>query len=222
MPTETHPYIKVWFVDDLQSNLDNFRTKHSGEFLVETFTDPEEVSKRLNAGERPDALLIDVFFYPDKTGLFKRSSPEKVEKLVATQIKALRNKWFADEKYARGIKLMEDINLNFFASTPRTFPMFAYTTKAPYLLETNEWRRIDKAGAKLFLKNVLEAGDERQFILREVAIYERTTWGKLKKGALEALHPTNIGQQIVRILISFVLGGILGSAVTIIAFFTKG
>src|SRR5580765_7252826 len=52
----------VWFVDDLPSNLDTFRRRHSEIFTIRTFATPAEVLDALSV-EKPDALLCDVFFY---------------------------------------------------------------------------------------------------------------------------------------------------------------
>ena len=53
----------VWFVDDLQSNLDKFAADHRDHFDVKPFLDPAQVLARLNL-ETPDALLCDVFLVP--------------------------------------------------------------------------------------------------------------------------------------------------------------
>ena len=46
----------VWFVDDLQVNLDAFVAAHQDAFQIETFLSPQQVLDRLEHS-KPDALL---------------------------------------------------------------------------------------------------------------------------------------------------------------------
>jgi hypothetical protein len=207
MTRKAQPPLKVWLVDDLKSNLGAFVSKHSSEdFLIEPFEEPEHVSNRLAAREYPDALLIDVFFYPDKTERYPTNTPEEVERLVTAQVQELRGKWFADEHYARGIGLMEEIHEKVLKGELPSFPMFAYTTKAPYLLERHAWQRIHRTDAKVLLKNILEPGDERRFIRDEVAKYKQTWWRRIAKDIREAMRPINLSRLIANHLINAVFG----------------
>ena len=139
---------KVWFVDDLQSNLDEFTEAHDQYFEVTTFLEPTEVFDRLNQ-ERPDALLCDVFFY---------DTPEEAQRIeigVSEEAAALRdtaiNIGALEDRLLVGITLMEEIAVKHKNSVP--FPIYAYTSKGPYLLAEGAWDRILSAGARVLLKN---------------------------------------------------------------------
>ena len=71
----------VWFVDDLQSNLDDFKKAHQDTFEVRTYSKPQEVLDALNE-ECPDALLCDVFFY---------DSPQKAKEIEAQINKVIQS-----------------------------------------------------------------------------------------------------------------------------------
>ena len=141
---------KVWFVDDLPENLDRFRSNHKSHFDVETFTSTGAVLRRIHNKEYPDALLCDVFFYDSVAEA--RDVEQKIEKLAA-QLKATATEIGAnDHTHAVGITLMKNIFEHFGGPSP-PFPMYAYTSKGPFLLEQNEWENISKYGAEVLLKN---------------------------------------------------------------------
>jgi len=191
MPVKADSRHKVWFVDDLSANRTRFEKNHGKEFDVRTFKDPDEVFAEVMAGNVPDALLIDVFFYtPDKTA-------EEVEEAVAKIARDLRGQWFADEKYARGIDLMKRINAKVTDRQLRPFPMFAYTTKGPFLLERQAWHSISESGGKFLLKNVLEPGDERIIIRAAIDDHRQTAWRRSKEGARSAMEAGNLARAAV-------------------------
>ena len=144
---ETMPKSKVWFVDDIQSNLVDFKKKHSNNYKIRTFLDTNKVLKALEK-EQPDALLCDVFFYdtPEKAKEFETTVDNEAERLrqIAHEIEA-----DLDENLD-GIVLMEELKKRYKGKLP--FPVYAYTSKGPYLLKQQAWDRIIKSGATILLK----------------------------------------------------------------------
>jgi len=171
---------------------------------MKVFDDPDDVMRALEDGRHPPhALLIDVFFYESKVA-------EEVEKVVTDVVGQLRNQWFARDEYARGIKLMELVADKIKAGDLPPFVRYAYTTKAPYLLELDAWKRIHDSGAGVLIKNSLVAGDER-IRLREDIKNNRESWqSKVTKGVRDAVHLTNVGKLLVGGIVSALAGGIVG------------
>jgi hypothetical protein len=122
---------RVWLVDDLAKNRHQFEINHASDFDVEKFAKPSDVLSRIVRGEYPDALLIDVFFYDTE------EQAEKAEEEVAVIANKLRKDaaklGLFDHKYAAEITLMENI-YDHFKKRPPNFPMYAYTSKGPFLL----------------------------------------------------------------------------------------
>ena len=158
---------KVWFVDDLPRNLRKFKENHKDHFNVKTFEKTGDVLSRIQNNEYPDALLCDIFFYDTE------ERAEQVEgqidelaiilKDTATSIGA------NDHTHATGILLMQKIYEHFNRSPP-PFPMYAYTSKGPFLLEQKEWENISKYGAEVLLKNRISPESERIEIEGDIAI----------------------------------------------------
>src|SRR6267143_708544 len=94
----------VWIVDDLPSNLKTFADSHARAFRVRKFSHPSEVLQLISDGERPDALLCDVFFYDTP------QQAEAIEVKITGEVVKLQHTAHdigADEdKYLAGIKLM--------------------------------------------------------------------------------------------------------------------
>jgi len=132
----------------MQSNLDSFAEAHRDTFDVRTFLSPQEVIEALKK-ERPDAMLCDVFFYdsPAKANEIETRITKEAERLRKTgaEIGATQEGTLA------GIVLMENIAKKFDGAVP--FPIYAYTSKGPYLLQQTAWDRIFKCGCKVLLKN---------------------------------------------------------------------
>jgi hypothetical protein len=162
---------KVWLVDDLPENLERFRSNHEAHFDIETFSQTGEVLRRINNKEYPDALLCDIFFY--NTVVEARDVEEKVDKL-AQDLKALATAIGAnDHSHATGITLMKNIYDHFGGKRSR-FPIYAYTSKGPFLLEQSEWENISKYGAEVLLKNRITAEREWTEIEGDIAISKRS------------------------------------------------
>jgi CheY-like chemotaxis protein len=158
---------KVWLVDDLPSNREKFKSNHEGYYNVRTFKRPNEVMKRIKKGNYPDALLCDVFFY-DKVKEAKRVEKE-VEKLSEELKHKAKELNANDHSRTLGIDLMERIYEHFKHQRPE-FPMYAYTSKGPFLLERKEWKKLSKFGAEMLLKNRISAEDERYEIDGDIQI----------------------------------------------------
>jgi len=160
----------VWLVDDLPSNRKNFTSNHKGYYKVRTFEHPNEVMKQINKENYPDALLCDVFFYDQ---VKEAERVEKEVKKLSEELKRKAKKLNAnDHSRTLGISLMEQIYEHFKHQRPE-FPMYAYTSKGPFLLETNEWRKLSKYGAEILLKNRISPNDERYEIDGDIEIRKR-------------------------------------------------
>lgn len=171
----------VWLVDDLPRNLAKFEENHRGSFKIETFSKVDEVLDRIHKRDYPEALLCDVFFY-DSVERAEQVEAE-VEKL-AEQLKETAQRLGAyDHRHAAGIQLMKKI-YEFFGNKPPTFPMYAYTSKGPFLLEQSEWDNISKYGAEILLKNRVSPERERLEIKGDIVIAKSRrswlAWGKLR------------------------------------------
>jgi predicted nucleotide-binding protein len=161
---------KVWFVDDLPRNLERFQANHHKHFDVRTFSKTKEVLALIQQGTRPDALLCDVFFY-DSVEEAERVESE-IDKL-SVHLKAAATEAKAhDPQRAKGIRLMQEIYEHYGNHTP-PFPMYAYTSKGPFLLEQKDWENISKYGAEVLLKNRVTPEAEREEIEGDIAIKGR-------------------------------------------------
>jgi hypothetical protein len=171
---------KVWLVDDLPENLERFRSNHEAHFDIELFSQTGEVLRLINNREYPDALLCDIFFYD--TVVKARDVEEKVTKL-AQDLKTMATTIGAnDHTHAAGIVLMKNIYEHFGGKRP-SFPIYAYTSKGPFLLEQSEWENISKYGAEVLLKNRVTAEREWTEIEGDIAISKRNRsfWVRTKK-----------------------------------------
>jgi hypothetical protein len=171
----------VWLVDDLPRNLRKFKDNHSESFKVETFSKIDEVLDRIHKKDYPDALLCDVFFY-DSVEEAERVEAE-IEKLAERLKETAQKIGVHDHRHAAGIQLMKKI-YEFFGNKPPPFPMYAYTSKGPFLLEQSEWDNISTYGAEVLLKNRVLPERERLEIKGDIAIAKSRrswlSWGKLR------------------------------------------
>jgi hypothetical protein len=100
---------------------------------------------------------------------------ERVAK-EATKLRQTTHAIGADlDKYLAGIELMEAIAVRFNGALP--FPLYAYTSKGPYLLQQGGWERIFRSGAKILLKKRFGPQIERIIIQRDIDSYkESNSW----------------------------------------------
>jgi len=169
----------VWLVDDLPKNRHDFEINHAADFNVKTFAKPSEVLSCISRGQHPDALLVDVFFYDTE------EQAQKAEDEVAAQADKIREATaklgLLDHKYAAGITLMESIHA-YFKKKPPPFPMYAYTTKGPYLLEQKDWQKISEYGGRVLLKGRVTAQSEVTEIVGDIEISRaKNSWTALLK-----------------------------------------
>jgi hypothetical protein len=161
---------EVWLVDDLPSNLKNFRSNHKDHYNIRTFANPNQVMKEISKGKCPDALLCDVFFYNTV------NEAERVEKIVdklSEKLKRAATRAKAnDHSRTLGIDLMERIYEHFDRQRP-PFPMYAYTSKGPFLLERKEWKKLSQFGVEILLKNRVSADDEQYEIDGDILFRKR-------------------------------------------------
>ena len=123
--------------------------------------------RRIHNKDYPDALLCDVFFYESvsRAKEVERKIGELAETLKRTAIEI----GVHDHRHAAGITLMKNIYEYFGQRRPR-FPMYAYTSKGPFLLEQSEWEDISKYGAEVLLKNRVTPEAERTEIEGDIKI----------------------------------------------------
>ena len=97
---------------------------------------------------------------------------------VAKQLKktAIKNNLY-DHTHAAGIDLMRNIHGHFLKegrSRP-AFPVYAYTSKGPFLLEQKDWKNISTWGAQVLLKNRVTVETERMEIEGDIEINKRAS-----------------------------------------------
>jgi hypothetical protein len=171
---------KIWFVDDLPRNLAKFKKNHGEHFRIETFSDPAAVLRRIHQGEYPDALLCDVFFY-ESVAEAERVE-EKIEELARMLKRTASETGLNDHGHAAGIALMRNI-VEHFNKRPPPFPMYAYTSKGPFLLEQSDWEDISRFGAQVLLKNRVTPDIERTEIEGDIKIHkaEQSWFAKMSR-----------------------------------------
>jgi Predicted nucleotide-binding protein containing TIR-like domain len=161
---------EVWLVDDLPSNLKKFKSNHKNHYKIRTFSHPNKVMERIAKGKRPDALLCDVFFY-DTVKKAKRA--EEVVDDLSKDLKRAATKANAnDHSLTLGIDLIEKI-YEHFDRKRLPFPMYAYTSKGPFLLEGKEWKKLSQFGAEILLKNRVSPAYERHEIDGDIFLRKR-------------------------------------------------
>jgi len=70
--------LNVWFVDDLQINLDSFEEAHKKNWNIKKYLNPKQLLDDLK-NEKPDALFVDLFFYdtPEQAEEIEKKSKRK-------------------------------------------------------------------------------------------------------------------------------------------------
>jgi hypothetical protein len=168
-------------VDDLPENRRNFEINHASDFNVKTFEKPSDVLSCIRNQEYPDALLIDVFFYENVERA--RYVENEVAKLAEGLRDAAVDLGLLDHKYSAGITLMENIH-DYFGKRQQPFPMYAYTSKGPFLLEQKDWRKISDYGAEVLLKGRVTPQSEVTEIVGDIeTLRVKNSWKAwLKRG----------------------------------------
>ncbi len=160
--------ILIWLVDDHPYVRRNFEENFNCEDMeAKVFATPDEVIKELQrvrakAEKPPDALLCDIFFYP------KEEDSIEIEKKVQEEAERIRtlgleieeaiirkNQGLWEHKdIVGGITLAEKVRNDIYGGDP-PFPIFAYTSKGPFLLETEDFDKIQKLKMRWLLKKVI-------------------------------------------------------------------
>jgi len=162
---------RVWVIDDRRSNLDKFLADHRQSFDVRPFERPEDVKTALDSGEPPDALLCDIYFYDDES---EREKAESAVKEKTEELRELAQRVDA-KKAQQGIALIRYIR-DRFDGKPH-FPIYAYTSKGPYLMEHEGFEELEKLDAKWLFKNKYDAETERDHIQKGIREFdERFGW----------------------------------------------
>lgn len=165
-------------------------------FKTETFSDTDSVLKKIQDGKgkvHPDILLCDIFFYPQgfeeaskKIEGDIRDKVEDIRKLgdkLELEIKKIHHD-YDHNHVVGGISLAEAIRKEYLNNPP--FPIFAYTSKGSYLLQTEDFNRIEAAQMRWFFKKVfldepnpidMKLYSERltKSIMNEISLREQAT-----------------------------------------------
>lgn len=136
-----------------------------------TFDSPDSLLSAIAEERPPDALLCDIFFYSDP------DERERVEARVAEEarrIEGLGVELDADNS-ADGIGLIQRVREQFGNAPP--FPIYAYTSKGPYLLHRKSFDELEGLDARWLFKNKYSPQVERHCIIKDVAQFrERYQW----------------------------------------------
>jgi CheY-like chemotaxis protein len=184
---------RVWLVDDREINRKEFLRDLGGGFDVTVFESPNAVLRALDTCERPDALLCDIYFYDDPE---KR---EAIESRVEHNVKELQKlaAEFGTSEAQAGIDLIANVRAHFGEAPP--FPIYAYTSKGPYLLQDNGFERLEELDARWLFKKKYSPQAVTHRIIRDVSEFRGRDW-----------HRRIWRFVVVTGLISAILGAILG------------
>lgn len=161
--------IRVWLVDDREANRRKFVGRHGGEFEVKTFETPDQLLSAFRVEAPPDALLCDIFYYQDAD---QREDVERRVEREAKRIENLAAELHADEA-ADGIGLIQRVRRHFHDDPP--FPIYAYTSKGPYLLHNESFDRLEELNSRWLFKNKYSPQTERHRISKDVAEFRERT-----------------------------------------------
>lgn len=187
---------EVWLVDDREENRRNFKRRHESEWDVKTFERPDDVLAALSDRPAPKALVCDIYYYDDP------ARREEVEELVKSKAKELKDLASAlePESAQDGIGLIENVHARF-GGCPQ-FPVFAYTSKGPYLLHDRAYDRLEAVGARWLFKGKYSPQNERLVVNRAIRDVESQ---QLSRRIWQIVIATGV--------ISAVLGAVLGAVI---------
>lgn len=154
------PSLRVWFVDDLESRRNDFKERHGKDFDLTLFETPDEVLRALDEQSPPDALLCDIYFL----GRGRHQIEDNVE-TIARQSKELAQQYDV-ENHQAGIDLIENLRHRYKGF--RQFPIYAHTSKGPYLIQGRGFERLSNAGALWLFKDRCSPAVERQIIYKDI------------------------------------------------------
>ena len=199
MNSDGHRF-RVWLVDDSEQNRADFYNGQKHHFDIETFSTPAELLDALRT-RAPDALLCDIYFYDDPV------QRERIEERVRERVAQLREEatTIAPDTAQRGIRLINDIRKHFRGPLP--FPIYAYTSKGPYLLHGEGFQRLEELETRWLFRGQLDALHVRHRLetdireLRDQQDWRRWTWQvALKVGLVGAVFAVLIDRILTYVL----------------------
>ena len=215
--------INIWLVDDRPKNREAFEERYSEDpFHPKTFSTPEELLEALGAGNPPDALLCDIYYYDDE------KTREEVEAEVDSRARDIRQsaEKFRVEEAQRGVCLIEQISQLPKRHQPPV--IYAYTSKGPYLLGDQAFDKLEKLQARWLFKNKYSPEVEANLVRSDVEALRRTNSGRrrvaqvaLATGAVSAVLGAVLGVLAERLLVGrpmYILLGFAFLAVIILLF----
>ena len=207
----------IWYLDDITEHIDEFCKAHNDEFRTVPFEKPSRVLHELDsAAKYPDALLCDVFIYDNKE---IASEHEGCVDKITKQLEDMQKQIGANEsKNLGGIDAMEGV-CRFFKDRGRKvpFPIYAYTTKAPYLLGEMGWDRITATDAKILLKGRITRKAEGARIQDDINDYH----ARIQRDINACRGRNSLCHRMLKASWSFlfesgIIGNVLGNLVTIL------
>lgn len=191
---------EVWLVDDVPEYRERFKAEQSKHFKVRLFSDPTEV---LTALEKmtPAALLCDIYFYEDAN---KRTEIEDLVQKQAAKIRKDASR-LEPEKAQTGIKLIQEIR-----RSGATFPIYAYTAKGPYLIESEGFQLLQELDIAWIFKDRSSALANKIRLKRDIQRFkDSNSWTKkawqiaLASGAIGAVLGVLLDRLLKHIIPSF-------------------
>ena len=121
------------------------------------------MKKALDSGEAPHALLCDIYFYDDES---EREAVESDVDRKREELSELARTHNAERAQQRGIDLIRWVHDRFHGEPH--FPIYAYTSKGPYLMEHKGFEELEKLDAKWLFKNKYDPETERDHIHKDI------------------------------------------------------
>jgi len=169
-PTSNGHRFRVWLVDDSELSRTEFYDGQKHHFDVETFSTPGELLDALRT-RAPDALLCDIYFYDDPL------QRDKLEERMRDRVAQLREEavTIAPDTAQRGMRLIADVRKQFRGPLP--FPIYAYSTKGPYLLQRDGFQRLEELEARWLFKDQLDPPHVRRRLEIDIReLHDERNW----------------------------------------------
>jgi len=160
-----HHRLRVWVADDVPDHLTTFWERHNRHFDIERFESPQQLLDALERPVRPDAILCEIYFVDDPA---ERASIDEEVRKRADDLRQLSQQYKLDE--SRGVQFIEDIR-DRFRGLP--CPIYAYTSKGPYLLQGSGFERLERLEVSWLFKDKYSPDLERGRIQNDVALFKR-------------------------------------------------
>jgi hypothetical protein len=184
--------LKVWFVDDLEENLNTFKNAHGSTWDVKLFNNIEDVLENLKT-EKPDALLVDLFFYET------HQKSKEIEEKIKTKAKELQKEAHSiganESRYLKGKELIKDVVKRYGGK----FLVYAYTSKGPYILTNPVLDELAELDVSIVFKGRYSIATEKIVIERDIRRIreENSVTSKFKKYIISIIISMGIVSWIV-------------------------